>query len=186
MDNLIPVYPPFNFIERGYNNLKVDLLIIMESKLNSTFPDAQFNVDRFCIYRQDYTTSSGGILVYMRSDRAHHSLIQHEINMGSFESMCIEVNNKKLLKVYFCFWFYLPKTLDQNGWQTDIAFIGDINCWLQKSGMIKEFWKNLLFFSMNSKSGTSLTTRQDGVCLFNEFKVWYNFDHKTSWGVPFF
>ena len=171
MDNLIPVYSPFNFIERGYNNLKVDLLIIMESKLNSTFPDAQFNVDRFCIYRQDYTTSSGGILVYMRSDRAHHSLIQHEINMGSFESMCIEVNNKKLLKVYFCFWFYLPKTLDQNGWQTAHYMSWYCFHWRHKLLATEEWYDQRILKKF--------------IIFFNEFKVWYKFDHKAGWGVPF-
>ena len=33
------------------NDRKVDLLVVSESKLGSTFPDAQFDVDGFCIYR---------------------------------------------------------------------------------------------------------------------------------------
>ena len=33
------------------NDRKVDLLVVSESKLDSTSPDAQFNVDGFCIYR---------------------------------------------------------------------------------------------------------------------------------------
>ena len=59
------------------SNRKVDLLVISESKLDSTFPNAKFNVDGFCINRQDYTASSGGLLVYMRSDIAHRRLVQH-------------------------------------------------------------------------------------------------------------
>ena len=84
------------------SNRKVDLLVISESKLDSTFPNAQFNVDGFYIYRQDYTASSGGLLVYMRSDIAHRRLVQHEINMDGIESMCIEVHNNKLRRVYVC------------------------------------------------------------------------------------
>ena len=64
------------------NDRKVDLLVVSESKLDSTFPDAQFNVDGFCIYRQDYIASTAGLLVYMSSDIAHRRLVQLEINMG--------------------------------------------------------------------------------------------------------
>ena len=133
------------------NDRKVDLLVVSESKLDSTFPDAQFNVAGFCIYRQDYTASSGGLLVYMRSDIAHPHLVQLEINMGGFESMCIEVNNNKSRRVYVCiykhpsvsdsiFLKYLSQMADKRLTMCpDIVFIGDMNCCPKKSDTIEEF-----------------------------------------------
>ena len=133
------------------SNRKVDLLVISESKLDSTFPYAQFNVDGFCIYRQDYTASSGGLLVYMRSDIAHRRLVQHEINMDGIESRCIEVHNNKLRRVNVC--IYKHPSVSDTVFLThlsqmadrlliicpDIVFIGDMNCCPKKSDAIKEF-----------------------------------------------
>ena len=40
-----------------------DMLSIHETKLDDSFPDAQFNVSRYKCYRDDYTCNEGGLVV---------------------------------------------------------------------------------------------------------------------------
>ena len=87
----------------------------------------------------------------MRSDIAHRRLVQLEMNMDGFESMCIEVNNNKSRRVYVCiykhpsvsdsiFLKYLSQMVDKLLTMCpDIVFIGDMNCCPKKSDTIKEF-----------------------------------------------
>ena len=44
----------------------VDILLISEAKIDSSFPRAQFHVDGFTIYRCDRNENGGGLLLYMR------------------------------------------------------------------------------------------------------------------------
>ena len=69
----------------------VDFLAIAETKLDSSFPSAQFYVQDFTLHRQDLTASSGGLIVYIRSDLPHRRLKFAEVNCDGFESLCIEV-----------------------------------------------------------------------------------------------
>ena len=43
-------------------------MAIAETKLDSSFPSAQFYVEDFTLHRQDLTALSGGLIVYIRSD----------------------------------------------------------------------------------------------------------------------
>ena len=44
----------------------VDILLISEAKIDSSFPTAQFHIDGFTIYRRDRNENGGGLLLYMR------------------------------------------------------------------------------------------------------------------------
>ena len=43
----------------------VDILIVSEVKLDETYTNELFKVDDYCVYRQDNTARSGGIIVYV-------------------------------------------------------------------------------------------------------------------------
>ena len=48
---------------------RVDILLISETKLDSTFPKPQFYLDGYSEpHRLDRTASGGGLLLYLRSD----------------------------------------------------------------------------------------------------------------------
>ena len=47
---------------------------------------------------QDYTCSSGGILLYVRSDIAHRRIRKFECNFDGIESICMELNLGKTMK----------------------------------------------------------------------------------------
>ena len=96
-------------------------------------------------------TACSFLLVNMRSDIAHRRLVQHEILMDGIESMCIEVHNNKLRRVYVC--IYKHPSVSDTVFLThlnqmadrlliicpDIVFLGDMNCCPKKSDAIKEF-----------------------------------------------
>ena len=45
-----------------------DVLAIQETKIDDSFPDSQFAIPRFKLYRQDYKCNQGGIIMYIRND----------------------------------------------------------------------------------------------------------------------
>ena len=42
--------------------------MIQETKLDDSFPNAQFNIHGYVIHRLDHKSNSGGIIAYVRSD----------------------------------------------------------------------------------------------------------------------
>ena len=46
----------------------VDILLISETKIDSSFPTAQFNINGFTTYRRDRNINGGGIILYVRED----------------------------------------------------------------------------------------------------------------------
>ena len=48
---------------------KVHILILTETKLDESFPTAQFDIDGYkSPYRQDRNRNGGGVLIYVRED----------------------------------------------------------------------------------------------------------------------
>jgi hypothetical protein len=56
----------------------VDILFLSEKKIDASFPDAQFSIDNFTMWRADRNTFGGGVMVYVRSDLAADRKIQYE------------------------------------------------------------------------------------------------------------
>ena len=46
----------------------VDLLLISETKIDSSFPTAQFHIDGYTIHRRDRDENGGGLLLCVRED----------------------------------------------------------------------------------------------------------------------
>ena len=44
----------------------VDILLTSETKIDSSFPTAQFHIDGYIIYRRDRNENGGGLLLYIR------------------------------------------------------------------------------------------------------------------------
>ena len=45
-----------------------DILLISETKVDYSFPTAQFHIDGYTIYRRDTNENGGGLLLYIRDD----------------------------------------------------------------------------------------------------------------------
>ena len=60
---------------------KVDILIITETKLDSTFPSSQFMIKGYSEpYRLDRNRNGGGVLIYIREDIPSKNLISHTLH----------------------------------------------------------------------------------------------------------
>ena len=78
-----------------HNNL--DILLISETKIDSSFPTAQFQIEGYTTYRLDRNTNGGGILLYIRED-IPSTLLNSDMSIESF-SIEINIRKKKWLLV---------------------------------------------------------------------------------------
>ena len=70
----------------------VDILLLSETKLDDSFPTAQFLLNGFCKpYRLDRSSNGGGILLYVRDDIPSRLLTDYKIK-DNRELFFVEVN----------------------------------------------------------------------------------------------
>ena len=127
-----------------------DYLAISESKLDSSFPDAQFLSEGFVIHRQDKSATSGGLLVYIRSDLPHRRLPECEINENGIETLSLEITAGASKSIITCVYknpkvkhdvFKTSLTLLADKilqMSSDFILIGDMNCCPNKSAIISD------------------------------------------------
>ena len=72
-----------------HNNL--DILLFSETKIDSTFSTAQFQIEDYTTYKLDRNANGGGILLYVRED-IPSTLLNSDM---STESFSIEINIRK-------------------------------------------------------------------------------------------
>ena len=73
----------------------VDILLLAETKLDDSFPTAQFSLNGFCKpYRLDRSSNGGGILLYVRDDIPSRLLTVYKIK-DNLELFFVEVNIRK-------------------------------------------------------------------------------------------
>ena len=75
-------------------NRNLDIILLSETKLDDSFPSAQFMLKNFGIlYRLDRNSNGGGLLLYVREDIPSKFLkVKSDCNI---ESICVEVNLRK-------------------------------------------------------------------------------------------
>ena len=81
----------------------VDLLLLSETKLDDSFPTAQFSLNGFCKpYRFDRSSNGGGILLYVRNDIPSQLLTDYKMK-NNLELFFVEVNirKKRLLDCFY-------------------------------------------------------------------------------------
>ena len=80
----------------------VDLLLISETKIDSSFATAQFHIDGYTIHRRDRDKNGGGLLFYLRED-VPSALLKTDSEIKAFY---IEVTIRK--KKWLLCWSYNP------------------------------------------------------------------------------
>ena len=89
--NINSIWNKFQFLEKEVC-ANLDILLILETKLDDSFPSAQFLLDGFSKpYRLDRCSDGGGILLYIRDD-IPASLLS---NSFKIESIFVEINFRK-------------------------------------------------------------------------------------------
>ena len=72
---------------KGYS----DILFLSETKLDMSFPDAQFHIDKFLIHRIDRNVHGGGLVCYIKETIPHKNRTDIAINQNGIESLVIQV-----------------------------------------------------------------------------------------------
>ena len=68
-----------------------DILLISETKIDSSFPTAQFNMKGFTTYRRDRNINGGGIILFVRED-----IPSSLLKIGTpIEALYVEINVRK-------------------------------------------------------------------------------------------
>ena len=69
--NINSIRNKFEPIEGILRNGLIDILVISESKIDDSFPMAQFSVQNYTLHRKDRNSKGGGLMIYIRSDIPH-------------------------------------------------------------------------------------------------------------------
>ena len=125
---------------------RLDILVVSETKLDSTFPNSQFNVDGFRFCRMDRNIHGGGLMTFVRSDvcfthvKEFHSLYSEEWADFRTESIALRV---KIAKSWLTIiGVYRPPSIPKSQWKYELSslfeaattltdyviFLGDFNC----------------------------------------------------------
>ena len=134
-----------NSISNKFEQLKIiirgniDILVVTETKLDESFPTAQFLIDGFSEpYRMDRNRNGGGILIYIRDDIPSKRLNRHNLP-SDIEGIFLEINLRKAKWLLFgsyhppsqaddYYFSYLERAIDiYNDFYTDFLLIGDFN-----------------------------------------------------------
>ena len=90
-----------NYIRNKFDQLKtiikdnVDILILTETKIDASFPEAQFNIDGYCKpFRLDRNSNGGGLLIFIREDIPCKQLAKHTFP-NDIEGIFVEINLRK-------------------------------------------------------------------------------------------
>lgn len=135
-----------NSVRNKFDQLKtiikdnVDILILTETKIDDSFPEAQFKIDGYVTpYRLDRTSHGGGLLIYVREDIPSKKLNKHTFP-DDIEGMFIEINLRKSKWLLFgtyhspsqshnYFFESVSKAMDVYLGQYDrFLLAGDFNC----------------------------------------------------------
>ncbi|XP_062579446.1 uncharacterized protein LOC134241404 [Saccostrea cucullata] len=79
----------------------VDMLFLAETKLDDSYPDAQFAVDNYTLWRADRNKHGGGVLAYLRTDVAGDrkpTLEFKDIESVGIEPKTLEMQMKRLMR----------------------------------------------------------------------------------------
>ena len=118
------------------SNSLCDILTLTETKIDGSFPSAQFSVKNYALHRQDRNVHGGGIVTYIRSDLPHRRRTDIESNGNGIETIVLEVQLHEKEKWFICS-CYKPS-------HTKIVCLKVIstNCWPVYK------WNRLIFWSL--------------------------------------
>ena len=125
-NNLVLGYLNINSLKNKIINLRevvdkvlIDILCIDETKLDDTFPDAQFKINNYQYppFRRDRNSKGGGKIVYIRQGLISKRLSKFESK--GIETICIELTISK--KKWCILFAYRPPNLDKNTFFSEIS-----------------------------------------------------------------
>ena len=100
--NINSIQNKFEELVALIRKLKIHIIFISKTKIDSTYPDSQFAIPGYTLYRNDRKKGGGGILVYistllpcrrLKITRTYKTLesLPVEIRLGTFEMIIIDI-----------------------------------------------------------------------------------------------
>ena len=108
--NLITCHLNINGISKKFTDITnlltgniVDMFFFSETKIDMSFPTAQFKIPGFKIMRADRNQNGGGIMLVIRSDIPCRRLIEYEkCSIAPIESLVVEIMIRKEKWLFIC------------------------------------------------------------------------------------
>ncbi len=101
--------------------IPVDILGISETKLDHTFPNAQFNIDGYRLFRKDRNQHGGGLLAYMRADIPCRQIRTLETKSTESVTLELQLNKTKCVIVVA----YKPPNVTNHAFTLDMTNLLD-------------------------------------------------------------
>ena len=93
-------------------NDNIDILVLVETKIDDTFPESQFFINGFSKpYRIDRNRNGGGVMIYVRQDIPSKRLSKHNLP-SDIECLRVEINLRKS-KWLLCGTYHPPSPADK-------------------------------------------------------------------------
>ena len=160
--NVNSIRNKFSAIQDILSRALVDILSLCETKLDDSFPLAQFSVPNYKCFREDRNANGGGVMLYIRSDIPHYRRGDLEGNIdkaNGVECVIVECTIRKCEKWIFVAGYKPPRI-------SDVIFKGvfDVLC-----DVVLQETENIVIladFNLNHICGGTL----DRLC--NEFSLY--------------
>ena len=115
----------------------IDILSIQETKIDRTFPNSQFHIDGYKLFRRDRAKGGGGILIYINDNII---ATKETTSCKSLEAILLDMQIGK--RHFVLISAYKPPNVDNNTLNTDLCKVldqafnlsenvicmGDLNC----------------------------------------------------------
>ena len=110
--NVNSIRNKFDPIHSILQNGLCDVFALSETKLDESFPTAQFHITSFVLHRKDRNAHGGGVITYIRSDLPHRRRFDIELNINAIELIILEVQLYKKEKWFICSCYKPPSIKD--------------------------------------------------------------------------
>ena len=115
--NINSIRNKFEAVECIWNDGLIDIFAWSESKIDESFPNAQFIINDFSLHRKDRNRFGGGLLLYIRSDIPHRRRCdlepRNQVSHG-VEIMVIEARLYKMEKWFLVIIYKPPKVTNES------------------------------------------------------------------------
>ena len=78
-----------------FRNGACSIIFLSETKIDPSFPNAQFTITNYCLHRQDRNIHGGGLLCYVHQMLPHRNRQDIAVNSNGIESIVIHVKVNK-------------------------------------------------------------------------------------------
>ena len=116
----------------------LDIFLISETKIDSSFPDAQFYCDGFSSpHRRDRFLGGGGLLLYV-NENIPSRMLNHHYAPDDIEAICVEINLRK--QKWVIIGIYRPPSMNETYFLENVGRITDFyNCKYDKVIIMGDF-----------------------------------------------